>query len=427
MRRAFTLLLLVALPVSFGVPAAAAPRPAPRLALWMEVSANLPIFASRERLVQVLDRAKAAGITDLIPEAKNAWGYVLYESAFAPHIRDSPVPRPVPPTYDAPAAWFPRNSDPFRIVLEEAHARGLRVHAAVNVFGEGLNTAGVGRLFERPEWRAQHLAPDGRLIPATEVGVIGFANPLHPEVQLYELAIVQEIVSRYDVDGVVLDRLRFPDGSADFSALSRIQFEEWLGQPVGHWPEDVLVPNGSTLTPGPLFAEWVAWRAQAIRQFVRAAATVVRAIRPEATLSAYVGGWYPTYWQEGTNWAVPEATPDLPWVTPSWKEASIAEFLDFLMPGLYYPAITSADALRSGASPWMSVEGAALMAKELLAGGPPPVGALLLTLYEDRPEQFGAALETVLRLHGAAMLFDLVYLERYGWWDILRTPALATP
>jgi len=423
--RPFLLVLLLSL---LSAPASpAAPRPVPRLAVWMEVSANLPLFASREQIAQVLDRAKAAGVTDIIPEAKNAWGFVLYESAFAPHIRTSRVPRSALPAYEPPESWFPRDTDAFQMVIDEAHARGIRVHAAVNVFGEGLNSAGVGPVFERPEWMAQHLTPDGRLVPGSEVGAIAFANPAHPEVQLYELAILQEVVSRYDVDGIVLDRIRFPDGSADFSPLSRARFEEWLGQPVEHWPQDVLVPNGSGLSRGPLFPQWLAWRAHVIRQFVRAAETVVHGIKPDIAFSAYVGGWYPTYWQEGVNWAMPEATPDLPWVTPSWKDAGIGGLLDFLMPGLYFTSITSAEALLAGSSPWMSVEGAALMARDLLAGGPPVVGALLLTLYENQPGQFRAALDTVLQLHGAAMLFDLVYLERYGWWEILTVPTLATP
>jgi uncharacterized lipoprotein YddW (UPF0748 family) len=178
--------VLLALGLTAG-PSTAASRPVPRLAVWMEVSANLPIFASREQIAAVLDRAKAAGVTDVIPEAKNAWGFVLYESTFAPHICTSTVPRVWPPVYDASATWFPGGIDPLQVVIEEAHARGIRVLAAVNVFGEGLNGAGVGPAFERPGWMAQHLAPDGRIIPGSEVGTIAFANPVHPEVQLYEL------------------------------------------------------------------------------------------------------------------------------------------------------------------------------------------------------------------------------------------------
>lgn len=405
----------------------AAARPIPRLAVWMEVSANLLTFASREQIAAVMERAHAAGVTDVIPEAKNAWGFVIYESTFAPHIRTSPLPRVLPPAYDAPATWFPRSVDPLQDVIEEAHARGIRVHAAVNVFGEGLNAARVGVAFERPEWMAQHLAPDGRLVPGSEVGVIAFANPAHPEVPLYELAVILEVVSRYDVDGIVLDRIRFPDGSADFSDLSRVRFEAWLGHPVEGWPHDILAPNGSQLVQGPLFPQWIAWRATVIQQFVRAAERVVHGEKPDVAFSAYVGGWYPTYWQEGVNWAAPSRAPPLPWVTQGWKDAAIGDLLDFLMMGLYFTPVTLSEALLGGAATWMSVEGGAVMAQDLLVGGAQPIGSLLLPLYEHNPGQFQAALDTVLRMHGAAMLFDLVYLDRYGWWDLLTPAARASP
>lgn len=422
------LLVLLALTLLAVQPAGAA-APAPRLAVWMEASANLPVFASRERIGQVLDRMRAAGVTDVIPEAKNAWGFVLYDSAFAPHIRTSPVPRVQWPAYDPPATWFPAGFDPLQAVIEEAHARGMRVHAAVNVFGEGLNAAAVGPVFERPGWMAQHLTPQGTVVPGAQVGAIAFANPVHPEVQLYELAVLQEVVSRYDVDGIVLDRIRFPDGTADFSALSRARFEDYLGEPVAAWPDDVLAAKDGYLIQGPRFGEWVAWRARIIQQFVRAAEAVVHGIKPQIAFAAYVGGWYPTYWQEGVNWASPRAPtppiPDLGWVGEAWRAAAIGDLFDFLMVGLFYGPVTPFEALRGGAPAWMSIEGGALLARELLAGGAEPVGSLYLLLYEHQPEQFRAALATILALHRGAMLFDLVYLERYGWWSLLPGPAQA--
>lgn len=405
----------------------AAARPAPRLAVWMEVSANLPTLASRELIAAALDRMRAAGVTDVIPEAKNAWGFVSYESAFAPHIRTSTAPRTLPPSYDPPATWFPQEIDPLQVVLEEAHARGIRVHVAINVFGEGLNAARIGVAFERPQWMAQHLGADGRAVPGSEVGTIAFVNPAHPEVQLYELAVIQEVVSRYEVDGIVLDRLRYPDGAADFSEFSRGRFEEWLGRPVERWPDDILVPTGGPLVAGPLFPQWVAWRATVIQQFVRAAERVVHGTKPDVAFSVYVGGWYPTSWQEGVNWAAPSRASPLPWVTPAWQDAAIGHLVDFLMMGLYYVPVRAGEALQLGSAAWLSVEGGALMAQELLAGGAQPVGALLLPLYEHDPPRFRDALETVLRIHGAAMLFDLVYLEQFGWWDLLIPAARTIP
>jgi hypothetical protein len=60
------------------------------------------------------------------------------------------------------------------------------------------------------------------------------------------------------------------------------------------------------------------------------------------------------------------------------------------------------------------------MARMLTAGATTPVGSLLLPMYEGRPEVFRAALRSLRRQSGGVMLFDLVFVERYGWWDLLR-------
>ena len=415
---AFVLLLL-----ALAVPSPARAASPPRIALWVEPSANLPTLASRERITAMLDRAKAAGVTDIIPEAKNAWGFVIYQSGFAPHIRTSSAARSAAPAYPPPAEWFPKDLDPLGVIIEEAHARGLRVHAAVNVFGEGLNPARAGPLFERPQWQAQHLTADGRLVPSTEVGTIAFANPANPEVQLYELGVIRELVSTYNVDGVVLDRARFPDATADFSPLSRQQFETWLGRPVDAWPQDILTVEGSQVRPGPLFNLWTAWRATIIQQFVRAAERVVRGTKSTAAFSAYVGGWYHTYWNESVNWAGAKGTPNLPWITPEWRQASVAEMYDFLMIGLYYPYVRYFEAIEQGSSAWMSVEGGAILATELVGGATVPVPSLLLSLYEGRPDRFRSAVETSLAMLGSVMLFDLSHLDRFEWWPLLQSAA----
>jgi len=68
---------------------------------------------------------------------------------------------------------------------------------------------------------------------------------------------------------------------------------------------------------------------------------------------------------------------------------------------------------------WMSIEGGALLVEDVVAGRTLPVGSLLLSMYEGAPEEFRIALERTLRLTRGAMLFDLVYLDRYDWWSLL--------
>src|SRR3972149_6076140 len=174
--------------VAASRPPAASADPArppwlPRRALWIEVSANLPTLSSRDAIRALVARARDAGFDTLIPEAKNAWGFVIHESAFAPHIRTSPVARPFPPAYPPPPEWYPADFDALGVLIEEAHAVGVRVHAAVNVFGEGLVREGVGKAFDRPEWQSVHVmrageGKGGRFVPASGApGSIAEANP----------------------------------------------------------------------------------------------------------------------------------------------------------------------------------------------------------------------------------------------------------
>lgn len=412
-------LLLLAAPTAQG-----ATRAAPRLALWVELPANLIALSTRGGMAAMLDRAKAAGVTAIIPEAKNAWGFVAYESTVAPHIRTSTVPRTLPPEYPPPASWFPRDYDPLRVIIEEAHARGIEVHAAVNVFAEGLNVSKVGIAFERPQWQTWHVAGPDRVVPASDVGTLTFVNPALPEVQLYELAIIAEIVERYDVDGVVLDRIRYPDITADFSEVSREQFEQWLGWGVEGWPDSVLQIQSGRAVRGPMFPQWVAWRATVIQQFIRAAEHVVHGIKPTVAFAAYVGAWYPQSWNEGVNWAAASFTPPYDWVTPEWQRAAVAELFDYLLVGLYYSSLSPAEAALRGLPGWMSVEGGAQLAREVVQDVRPVLGSLLLTSYEGSPDRFQAALQKTRELTSGVMLFDLTYLERYDWWPYLQSTSV---
>ncbi len=507
------LLLLLALPK--GV--LAGNQRIPRRVLWMEAGANLRLLSTQEGVRAVLDRARENGFDTVVPEAKNAWGYVTYPSQIAPFIGTSPVPRPWPPEYPPPREWFPQDYDLLAVVTREAHARGMKVHAAINAFGEALTSAQVGLLYDRPELQAVHylatrsvLAPDGssfplagvdrspgrneltlltpsgsvvqggvytimtvkgwrvsevkqgtgpisgpvggftlvghgdagkwlqehfrpwsvvrlgpvehKFIPSTRYGLIAFANPVHPLVRLRMLALITEVVTRYPVDGIILDRIRFPDITADFSEISRRSFEDYLGRKVRNWPEDIFRYEPTELwivrRPGPLYREWLAWRAIVIRRFVEAAVSIVHHVRPGVSVAAYVGAWYPHYWNEGVNWASPAYLPPFPWASPGWQNGAIADLLDYLLVGLYYREVTVGEAFLRRVPLWRSVSGGALLAREVV-DGTPVLGGVFLDIYRDDPVRARAALQTAFRRTRGLMVFDLVYLNLYDWWSLL--------
>lgn len=530
----WTVLLVAALVVTPSVPlqSRAAPlRPgAPRLALWMEPGANLLVLSRRDGVREVLDRARAAGVDVVMPEAKNAWGYVTYPSAFAPTIATSPLPHEAPGArYPPPAEWYPRGYDMLGTIVAEAHARGLRVDAAVNTFGEGYSPLHAGPAFEHPEWQAvayvatrlvgtstgetyelsgvdvprgpgalvlytpaagpvpptsrwgvdvavsrgtvidvrdRAHAPadpgpppiprDGFVLsghgeaatwllralplgarvtigpvvthmePSSAHSLFAFVSPATPSVWNYELAVIHEILTRYDVDGIVLDRTRYQDITEDFSEESRAGFERFLGHPVAHWPDDVYtyVPKGYWVArrPGPLYKAWLGYRAHTILAYTRAVVHLVHTLRPRVAVGMYVGAWYPVYYNEGVNWASPAVHPPYPWIGEEWVRSGLAPLLDYLMIGLYYRPVTVWDALRRHLDPTLTVQGGAILGRSLVHRATPVIGALLVSLYAHDPQELTRAVRVSQGVTGGTMLFDLVYLTRDRLWGAVPRP-----
>lgn len=528
---AAALVAVTLLAAPFTPPAVAAHPEVPHRALWIEPGANLVQLSTVAGVRAALDRAKAAGVDVVMPEAKNAWGYVIYPSTFIPAIAASPIPHSGPGTgYPPPAQWYPQDYDLLETIIQEAHARGIKVHAAINTFGEGYSPMGVGPSFTHPDfqatayvafrrvtasgttksyelggvdvprgqdqlvlytpasgrlspasrwgveaavandavtdvrdraqgpadpgaaaippggyvlsghgaaadWMREALAPgarvtigpvETRLEPSSAHDIFAFANPANPEVWNYELAAIHEIVSRYDLDGIVLDRTRYDDLAEDFSDFSRAAFERTIGHAVAHWPEDIYayVPRGYGIVrrPGPLYKAWLGYRAHTIMAYTRAAAAVARTVRPGVAVAMYVGSWYSVYYDEGVNWASPDARAPYSWMGDAWVRAGLAPLLDYLMIGLYYRPVTVEEAIRQHDSPTISVQGSAMLGVRLVHGDTPVVGSLLLTLYEGQPRRLTRAIRMSDALTHGTMLFDLIYLNSLNLWDAIPQP-----
>ena len=56
-----------------------------------------------------------------------------------------------------------------------------------------------------------------------------FVNPLNKKIQKYEISILKEIAKKYDVDGIILDWLRFDDYKMDLSKSTRNAFKKKYG------------------------------------------------------------------------------------------------------------------------------------------------------------------------------------------------------
>lgn len=182
-------------------------------------------------------------------------GYVFYDSSIAP----------VAPGY----AQFDALAD----VIAEAHARDIQVRAWIPQFHDRA-------AFDHdPAWRMMALK-DGQIVPFTgSNGSEYFVNPLHPDVQAYERSIIREIVANYDVDGVVLDWLRFDDYNMDLSDYTRQAYSAAYGYDPA--AIDFATDNAKR-------RQWNDWRTTRIGEYVRDVANDIDRLVPDLFTGVYI-------------------------------------------------------------------------------------------------------------------------------------------
>ncbi len=387
--------------------------------LWVDFLANGLRLADPEQQRKLAENAKRAGITHVVVDAKIPYGHTTFPSRYGYHVSRWSDGR-----YDV---W--KGRDYLREMAAALKSAGLKVLANVDVFAEGTAQSRDGIAYDKKEWQVMFYNPNLSSVPVAAENASDatlFVNPIHPEVKRHELSIIEE-VARYDVlDGIVLDRCRYPNVYGDFSELSRQWFEQYIGQKVEQWPQHIFTVQESAdgtkrIEFGRWFGKWTEWRALNIKNFVKEVKRLVKTLNPELLFSIYVGSWYPLYYNEGVNWASETYRSDLPWVSEGYHRSAYADELDFLMTGCYYPEVRIAEAEQNGRpASWYSVEGAIDISLEAVNGQIPVIASLYLRDYAGDVKQFSEAIRMCKEKSHGVMLFDAVYLEDYQWWEALR-------
>lgn len=382
--------------------------------MWFDAEANLVALSTREGVVDMVAKCKAANINTIIVDVKPLAGVVLYDSKIAPKLTH----------------WrgkdYPQGYDLLQTVIEESHKVGIPVHAAVNVFSEGSMKDPGGPALDHTDWQCVELQKDGALRRVGELGDMHnavFVNPLHPEVRNYALSIFREICENYDIDGIVPDRMRFPNLYADFSDITRRTFEEQIGHPIENWPADIMTRTENALEPvrGPLFKPWLKFRAKIIRDFLTEVRSNVKSIKPDVTLGIYVGSWYPVYYDVGVNWGSPTNACDYEWWPEGYEQTGFADLVDYMCTGCYYANAKRSDSIAAGEPEWKSVEASAQESVNAVKDDTFVYASLYLLEYAGHPEKFIDAMKQCAIDSQGCMLFDLVYARDYDWWNAIKT------
>ena len=106
--------------------------------------------------------------------------------------------------------------DPLRVAVNGAHARGLQLHAWLNLMPGWSGDKAPSDT--RQLWRARRdwflMDRDGRF-QIQKAGKYLTLNPCLPEVRDYLIGLCREVATNYPVDGIHLDYVRFPDAQGD--------------------------------------------------------------------------------------------------------------------------------------------------------------------------------------------------------------------
>jgi uncharacterized lipoprotein YddW (UPF0748 family) len=216
----------------------------------------------------------------------------------------------VPRTDQAGVAPLP--FDPLQTLIDKAHAQGIEVHAWViaTAFWRsgGAAPTSPAHAFNLHGPSAAGAAnwlmtrDDGLTQAATDWMV----DPGHPDAAQWIVDVATSIVASYAVDGINLDRIRYPDGN------SQVGVPTWGYNPVA--VARFQQATGRTDRPAPSDAQWAQWRRDQITNIVRKVYVESYAIRPSVRVSADTitygngpqtrGGWQNTraYAEQLQDW-----------------------------------------------------------------------------------------------------------------------------
>ena len=240
-------------------------------AVWLD-RGTIVRAGSKAGLAQIFDRLAQAGINTVFFETVNA-GYTIYPSQVAKE--QNPLTR----------GW-----DPLADAVKLAHERDMELHAWVWTFAAGnqrhnqiinVNLDYPGPvLAAHPDWANYDNL--GNMIPVGQTKP--FFDPANPEVRQYLLKLYEEIVTRYDVDGLQLDYIRYPfqDPSAGrtygYGKAARAQFQQLTG----------VDPINISPSQPDLWQKWTTFRTEQVDSFVAQVSQQLRQKRPNLILSVAV-------------------------------------------------------------------------------------------------------------------------------------------
>jgi len=220
-------------------------------AVWLTVNYGLDwpekpfqnerdIAQQKNELNRILDRLQEMHI-NLVFLQTRIRGDVIYPSKIEPR---SEYVKSIYATTDY---------DPLSYAIEACRRRGIECHAWFVVYPMGSEKANKKKL------NRNHLI---KIFKKN-----AYLDPGNPQTNTYILSLIKEIVSNYDVDGIHLDYIRYPEASAEF-------------------------PDGDTYQLYGRGKNKEDWRRENINRLVYAIYDTVKSLKPWVQVSSSVVGMY---------------------------------------------------------------------------------------------------------------------------------------
>ena len=152
--------------------------------------------AQQAHLRTILDSLQGININTILLQTRIR-GDVIYPSAIEPFAPVFTGRYGVTPGYD-----------PLAFAIEECHQRGMQLHAWLVTIplGDASYVEGHGR----------NSLPKKKPEQCTRFKGAWYMEPAHPSTAEHLGLLVEEIITRYDVDGIHFDYIRYPEGNSNY-------------------------------------------------------------------------------------------------------------------------------------------------------------------------------------------------------------------
>jgi len=265
-------------------------------------------------LISVLDKLKAANFNTVFFQIRGMCD-AFYNSKYEPWSQYLSSVRGADP------GW-----DPLAFIIAEGHARGIEVHAWLNPYRYSSSAESHGNLpgdyaTVHPEWLLDYGS-------STKI-----LNPGMPEVRQRISDVVADIITKYDVDGIVFDDYFYQSGTTD--AMDQQQFNQY---------------NPKSLSRGD-------WRRENVNQMIKVVQSRINSIKPYITFGISPAGVSASSPAVAAKYGVDPSPVGSDWQYNGIYSDPLAWLsegsIDYISPQLYW-AINHATNDFSKLSPWWS-------------------------------------------------------------------------